>query len=174
PFLGQSLPNFVTTDAAGNLRSYNLYPYTNTGAIIPTIDGGAARDVQSVIVGPDVVTLGRFENASLGFGGGLTPIPGSIHWVMAPSGYPTYLSDVLTGGAVYTFVAATSPTNQSNTVGTIGNAQLGANFSNRTMSFQATITIPSSGSNAGGTWNIGTVNGGAPFSLNSFFGSTSD
>ena len=175
PFLGQALPSLVTTDTAGNLRSYNLYPFTNTGgAIIPTIEGGTARDVQGVTVGSDVITLGRFENASLGFGGGLTPIPGSIHWVMAPSGYPTYLSDVLTGVAAYTLVAATSPTNQSNTVGSIGNAQLSANFTNRTMNFQATITIPSSGSNAGGTWSIGTVASGAPFSLNSFFGSTSD
>src|SRR5690348_9334007 len=31
PFLGQALPSLVTTDAAGNLRSYNLYPFTNTG-----------------------------------------------------------------------------------------------------------------------------------------------
>jgi hypothetical protein len=69
-------------------------------------------------------------------------------------------------------VAATSPTNQNNTVGTIGNASVNANFTNRTMAFGATITIPQSGSNAGGTWQLSANN--VPFSLNAFFGSTSD
>ena len=46
--------------------------------------------------------MGRWDNASLGFGGVGTPIPGGVHWIMAPSGYPMYLSDVLTGTASYT------------------------------------------------------------------------
>ena len=172
PFLGQSTPGSMNFDGT-NLRSYSLYPFAGTaGGLIPTIDGGTLRDSQTVFVGGEPVSLGRYENASLGFGGGLTPIPGSIHWIVANSGYPTYLSDVLTGVAAYTMVAATSPTNQNNTVGTIGNAQLNANFTNRTMQFQATITIPQAGSNAGGTWQLGANN--VPFSLNAFFGSTSD
>ncbi len=67
------------------------------------------------------MTLGRWENASLGIFGAnsAVPVPGSIHWAYADSGFPTYLSDVLTGTVSYTLAAATRPTNQLNTVGAL-------------------------------------------------------
>jgi hypothetical protein len=99
----------------------------------------------------------------------VSPIPGSVHWILAPSGYPTYLADVLTGTASYTLAGNTSPTNQSGSAGSIGNAVLDANFTNRTLNFGLAVSVPG---NAGGNWNMSASN--VPISLNRFFGSTAD
>ena len=97
---------------------------------------------------------------------------GNIHYIYAPSGYPTYLSDVLTGTAVYTLVAATSPTNQLNTTGVLGSATLNVNFTNRTLNLALGINMPAAGGNGGGSWNASANN--VPFSLNTFFATTGD
>jgi len=170
PFLGQAVGSNI--DRPGNeLRGYVAY---GGSGIAPIITGGTPQDVRTLALDGVPVIMGRYENAGLGFFGPGTGsgVPGSVHWIMAPSGYPTYLSDVLTGSATYTLVAATSPTNQNNTGGAFSQATLVANFSNRTLGVDFTVTVPAAGSNAGGQWHVAAS--AVPFSLNSFFASTGD
>ena len=171
PFSGQATESTITRSPTGELRGYISY---GSSGIAPVISGGTSQDVHSVSVDGAQVTMGRYENAGVGFfgSGSAATIPGSIHWIMGPSGYPAYLADVLTGSVTYTLAAATSPTNQSNTIGTLNQATIFANFTNRTMGLDLAVTMPAAGSNAGGQWHLTT--GAVPFSLNSFFASTSD
>jgi hypothetical protein len=171
---GATLPGQATagdiTLSGNDLRGYRAYGASQSG-LSPVIEGGTLRDFQTVAVGNASIIMGRWENASLGFfgTGSQAAIPGSVHWIMAPSGYPMYLADVLTGTASYTLAGATSPTNQNGTAGSIGAATLDANFTNRTLNFGLAVSVPGS---AGGNWNLSASN--VPISLNRFFGSTSD
>ena len=171
PFLGQAVRNDVTL-VGNDLRGYRAYAGSNSG-VAPTIAGGTLREGTQLVLEGANILMGRWENANLGFfGAAESPVPGSIHWIVAPSGYPGYLSDVLTGVASYTLAGATSPTNQNNTVGALGQATINVNFSNRTMAFQASLTMPTAGGVPGGSWTMTAEN--VPVSLNSFFASTAD
>jgi hypothetical protein len=169
PLAGQAVASDVSLEGS-DVRGYRAYVASQSG-LSPAMVGGVATDTSTVTLGNASVTLGRWANASLGFfgSGSATTVPGSIHWIMAPSGYPMYLGDVLTGTASYTLAANTSPTNQAGVAGTIGNAVLDVNFSNRTLNFGLAVTIPG---NSGGNWNMSAAN--VPISLNRFFGSTAD
>ncbi len=171
-FLGQATAADVAAEG-GSFRAYHAYSGSQSD-LAPAIVGGTARDVATVSVGGGAISLGRWENASLGFfgSGSATALPGSVHWIYAPSGYPTYLSDVLTGSATYTLAAATSPTNQLNTAGTLGSATLNVNFTNRTLSAAFSLSLPSASGNPGGSWTMNAD--GVPFALNSFYASTAD
>lgn len=172
-FLGQAVRNDISL-TGNDLRGYRAYAGTQSG-IQPSIAGGTLREGNALVVQGANILYGRWENASLGFfaAGSETLLPGSIHWIVAPSGYPSYLSDVLTGVAAYTLAGATSPTNQDNVAGTLGGqAILNVNFTNRTLGLQASVTMPAHGSTPAGSWQMNADN--VPISLNSFFGSTSD
>ena len=173
PFLGQAVETQVTRSAAGELRGYSSYSGSQSG-IAPSISGGTSQEVRSVQVEGVSITMGRFAGAGLGFfgPGSEASLPGSVHWISAPSGYPGYLADVLTGTATYTLAGNTSPTNQNNTAGTLNQATIFANFTNRTMGLDLAVTMPAAGGNAGGQWHLTT--GAVPFSLNTFFASTGD
>ena len=170
PFLGQSTQEALVLEGIA-LRAYTAYAGSQSN-IKPTIVGGTARDVQTYAAGPTTVTLGRWENASLGIFGAnsAVPVPGSIHWAYAGSGFPTYLSDVLTGSVSYTLAAATAPTNQRNTAGALGSATLNVNFTNRTLNAALGITMPAANGASGGSWNLNASN--VPFALNTFYAST--
>lgn len=173
PFLGQATRPDVTTEGTA-LRGYNAYR-GSLSDLQPAITGGVLRENQTVnLAGGGTIQLGRWEGASLGFSGPASalPVPGNVHWIYGSSGYPTYLSDVLTGTAVYTLVAATQPTNQNNTAGSLGTATLNVNFTNRTLSVNLGVSLPAAGTNGGGTWSA--VANNVPFALNSFFASTGD
>jgi len=173
PFAGQAVQGDVQLSGTA-LTGYNSYSGSQSG-VSPTIFGGTSADVQQVNAGGVTITMGRYANASLGFDGAQgesTAIPGSIHWIYASSGYPAYLSDVLTGTATYTLSQATSPTNQNNTTGSLGSAVLNVDFTNRVLGFNATVSMPSTSSNAGGTWTM-TANQ-VPISFNQFAASTND
>ncbi|HET7731611.1 MAG TPA: FecR domain-containing protein, partial [Usitatibacter sp.] len=165
-FLGQAVRDEVVL-VDNNLRGYRSYAGT-LSQVQPTISGGALREGAAVSVQGANIVYGRWDNASLGFfgAGSETRLPGSIHWIMAPSGFPTFLSDVLTGSATYTLAFATAPTNQENGAGTFGPASLNVNFSNRTLGLQASVAMPT------GNWQLSADN--VPISLNTFYGSTSD
>ena len=169
PFSGQARAGDVVSEG-NNLRGYSAY----SGGIAPFISGGSLRESNQVAVDGAAIYLGRYDNASFGFFGAASgaPIPGSIHWIVATSGYPTYLSDVLTGSAVYTLAAATSPTNQNNSAGTLGSATLSVNFTSRTLGMNASLSIPAAGTNPGGNWQLNATN--VPLAFNSFFASTAD
>jgi hypothetical protein len=172
PLYGQSLPADVVLE--GNaVRSYRSYP---AGVINPTVSGGSQADFGSTSVEGTTITWGRWANASINYFGGsagaATPIPGSIHWMNAPAGYPAYLAEVLTGTATYTLAGGTSPTNQNNVVGSLGSATLNVNFSDRTLGFNAQVSMPAQGASAGGSWTMTANN--VPIALNSFYASTLD
>jgi hypothetical protein len=170
PLYGQSLPADVVLDA-GSVRSYRAYP---GGVVSPTIVGGTAANNGGFEGDGATVSWGRWANAALSFGGGGsgTPINGSIHWINAPSGHPTYLSEVLTGSAVYTMVGNTNPTNQNNVVGSLGSANLNVNFTARTLDFSANVSMPASGPAGAASWGLAANN--VPIALNSFYASTQD
>jgi hypothetical protein len=166
---GQATAGDVTLEG-NDLRGYRAYAASQSG-LTPVITGGTLRDFTNITLANGSILMGRWENASLGFfgGGSAAPMPGSVHWILAPSGYPTYLADVLTGTASYVLAGNTSPTNQNGATGSIGSAVLNANFTNRTLNFGLAVSVPG---NAGGNWNMNASN--VPISLNRFFGSTSD
>jgi hypothetical protein len=173
PFSGQARESQVTRTAGNEMRGYTSYAGTQSG-VSPSITGGTPHEVRSVPIDGAQVVLGRYEGASLGFFGSGTEsgVVGNVHWISAPSGFPAYLADVLTGSATYTLAAATQPTNQNNAAGALNQATLSADFTRRTMSLDLSLSIAAAGANAGGQWHL-TANA-VPFSLNAFFASTSD
>jgi len=172
PVSGQATSGDVVSDGT-SLRSYRSYAGTLSTAS-PTFTGGTARDARAVSAGSTVISLGRWENGSFGYfgAGSATPVAGSAHWIYAASGFPAYLSDVLTGTASYTLAAATSPTNQAGTAGTLGSASLAVNFTNRTLDAAFGLTLPAAGGNPGGAWTLNAQ--GVPIALNGFYASTAD
>ena len=173
PFSGQAVESQVTRTTGNELRGYTSYAGTQSG-ISPSITGGTPRDIRIVPIEGGQIVMGRYEGASLGFFGSGTEagVQGNVHWISGPSGFPAYLADVLTGSATYTLAAATQPTNQNNTPGTLTQATLTADFTRRTMGVDLTLNIGAAGSNAGGQWHLTAT--AVPFSLNSFFASTGD
>ncbi len=169
---GQSLPEETRREGAA-LRGYSSYAGT-LSTLNPAITGGTERDVQTFTNDTLAITVGRHENATFGLlgPGSGAPVPGSVHWIYAGSGFPTYLADVLTGTATYTRVINTSPTNQFNTAGTLSTATLDVNFTNRTLNANIGLSIPSAGTNSGGSWTMAAQD--VPFAFNTFFASTND
>jgi len=171
-FSGQATEGQLRFDG-NDFRGYVSYAGSGSG-IAPGIAGGTPTNGSTVNVDGIGISMGRWDGATLslfGAGSGGTSL-GSIHWIVAPSGYPTYLSDVLTGTAVYNLVGSTSPTNQNGTAGTLGSAQINANFSARTLNMNLAVSIPAAGGNSGGSWQLAADS--VPFTLNSFFTTTGD
>ena len=169
---GQALPGDIVYEGTAT-RGYASYPGAQTG-LEPLVIGGTARGTTSFQNGGLFVTAGRFEDARIRYfdTDPSYTVPGSIHWIQANSGYPVYLSDVLTGTATYARVIATSPTSQSNVVGSLGTATIDVNFTNRTLSPTLAVTMPASGGAAGGSWQISAND--VPFALNTFYATTGD
>jgi hypothetical protein len=168
---GQALPADMTLDGLA-LRSYRAYAGLQSG-LQPTVGGGAAANLQTLDLNGTRVVMGRWDNATLGlYGSANGGLPGSVHFIYAASGYPTYITDVLTGSGTYTLAAATSPTNQNGTAGTLGSARLDVNFSTRTLNANMQVTLPAAAGNAGGSWTLNA--NGVPILLNSFGASTGD
>ena len=168
---GQALQPDIVVEGQ-SLRSYSMYPAVQI-PLRPSIDGGTARDVQSYSSEGVQFNLGRWDGASLGlFGPGTgSAVPSGVHWILSGSGFPAYLSDVLTGTATYNAVAHTQPTSQD-TTGTLTGARLDVNFSSRTLNATIGVTMPVSGSNPGGSWQLTAPD--VPFTFGTFFASTSD
>ena len=171
-----AVPGAMTRDGSGALRAYTAYvgSQSGTGA---NVGGGTAANLQTVTIGGSTtIVLGRWDGASsFGFGGGSGgtggSVAGSVHWAYGGAGFPSYLSDVLTGTVSYTRVAATSPTNQLGTVGNLANALLDVNFTARTLNAVIGITINGGSGAAAGSWTMTANN--VPFTFNSFFASGS-
>ena len=171
PFLSQATTAGLQLTGT-QLRGFAAYEGLQSG-VNAVIGGGTLQNGASVTLSTgETIVLGRTENATFGFFGTGSAVPGSVHWAYAPSGYPPYFSDVLTGTASYVLAAATAPTNQNNTAGSLGSATLNVNFTNRTLSLGMTVTIPGAGGNAGGQWVLSAT--GVPFAGNSFYASTGD
>ena len=172
----QAIPSGITLDSNGALRAYRAYAggQSGTGA---NVVGGTATNLQTVTIGGNTtIVLGRWDGiTSFGFGAGNGGsggnIGGSVHWAYGGAGFPTYLSDVLTGSVSYTRAAATTPTNQFGTQGTLTTAILDVNFTARTLNAVIGVTLPAGGGAAAGSWTLTAAN--VPFSFNTFFASNS-
>jgi hypothetical protein len=169
---GQALQGDIRREGS-SLRGYRMYPGLQVG-LAPSISGGVAQENRSFTSGGLNIYVGRWEGANLGFfgPGSESFVSGSVHWIVSGSGFPAYLSDVLTGTARYTPVIGTSPTNQLNTLGTLTSAQLDVNFSTRRLDANFAVTMPAARGNAGGSWQLTATD--VPFSFGTFFASTSD
>jgi len=172
-FLGQSTQGQLVTEGATTLRGYSSYVGTQS-SFAPAIVGGELREALVAGIGGVLIHMGRFQNASLGFVGAASalPVAGNVHWIYGPAGFPPYLSEVLTGSATYTLATATAPTNQHNTAGVLGSATLNVNFTNRTLGLQIALSVPSAGTNGGGSWGLTASD--VPLTLNSFFATSGD
>ena len=124
PFSGQALESQVTRTTGNEMRGYTSYAGTQSG-ISPSITGGTPRDIRIVPIDGGQIVMGRYEGASVGFFGPGTEagVQGNVHWISAPSGFPAYLGDVLTGSIEGSFVGSG-----------LGGAILGYGISDRTSS----------------------------------------
>jgi hypothetical protein len=174
PFIGQATNADIVNGGSGSdFIGYRSYAGSQAG-VTPTISGGTLRESNVVVVDGMAISYGRWQDASLGFfgAGSGSVVPGNIHYITAASGYPTYLSDVLTGTASYVLVGATSPTNQNNAVGTLASANLNVNFTARMLDLGLSVTMPAQGATPANSWQLNATN--VPLSLNTFFGATGD
>ncbi|MBL0122631.1 MAG: FecR domain-containing protein [Betaproteobacteria bacterium] len=170
-FSDQAAPEQIRLDA-GALRAYSAYAGAQSGTSID-IKGGNVADLQTIIIdGGMTIVLGRWTGvSSLAFSGGNGYVgAGGIHWGYGGTGFPAYLSDVLTGTVSYTRVGATTPTNQLGTTGQLVNTILDVNFTSRTLNATLGITMPTAGGTNGGNWTLQATN--VPFALNSFIAFT--
>lgn len=170
-FGGASFSNQATSDAftldGRNLRGYQAYAGEQSGAVV-TLNGGTIADAGSVTLSAgNIITWGRWSSADgVTITGQELRASGSVHWIYANAGFPTYLSDVLTGTASYQRVGATTPTNQLGTLGALVISILDVNFTARTLNATIGVTIPAAASNAGGSWTLRAAN--LAFASNSF------
>ena len=171
-----ALASAITVEQNGGLRAYTAYAASQSGTGA-NITGGTARDVQIISLGNNTaIAIGRWEGvSSFGFGAGNGgpggTVGGSVHFAYGGAGYPSYLSDVLTGTATYTRQAATTPTNQFGTLGTLTTATLDVNFTARTLNAVIGVTMPAGNGASAGNWNLAATN--VPFALNAFYASGS-
>ena len=170
-FSDQAIPGQIVLDAGtGALRAYTAYAGGQSGTSL-NITGGSAADLQTITIGGSTtVVLGRIANATgLTFSGSTGVVNGgSIHFGYAGSGFPAFLSDVLTGSVSYTRAGATSPTNQFGTTGQLTSSILDVNFTARTLNATLGISMPATNGNS--TWTMQASN--VPFALNSFLAFT--
>lgn len=163
-YSGQALPSGITLEN-GNLRGFTAAPGgSGTSA---TIVGGNIANAGNIDLGDNAsITFGRWNaptsSEALGFG---SLAGGGTHFIYGSSGYPPYLSDVLTGTAIYTQVGGTAPTNQSGASGAITSTLLSVNFTQRLLNATIALSMPT----AAGTSNYTLQATNVPFSLNSFF-----
>ena len=169
-------PTGITLDATGGLRAYTAYAGSQSGTGANVV-GGTASDLATVTIGGNTtIVLGRWNGAtSFGFGAGNGgsggAVGGSVHFAYGGAGFPSYLSDVLTGTATYTRAGATTPTNQLGTLGTLTTSTLDVNFTARTLNAVIGVSMNAGGGAAAGSWNLAANN--VPFSFNTFFASGS-
>ena len=167
----QAIPAEIGLDA-GALRSYSAYAGSQSGTSL-NIQGGTVADLQTITIGDaTTIVLGRWTGVTgVTFTGVNVAVgAGSVHWGYGGSGFPAYLSDVLTGTAAYTRAGATTPTNQAGTLGQLVSSVLDVNFTARTLNATLGITMPAAGGTAGGSWTMQATN--IPFAFNSFLAYT--
>lgn len=174
-YTSQALPADMTLEGAA-LRSYQSYRGIQTAQSL-AIQGGTAVEVQTIDLGgasqaSSQVTIGRWVNPSSFIYSGFAFQPaGSVHFAYGGSGYPAYLSDVLTGTVSYTRAAATTPTNQLGALGTLTSSIFDVNFSQRTLNATLGISMPGASAGAAAdSWTLQAKN--LPFSFNHFFAET--
>ena len=165
-YSGQANASGIILEGA-NLRSFNSAP--GGAGTSATVTGGTIADAQTFDIGNNSsITIGRWVAPSDLNLVGLGRFNGTLattHFAYGGSGYPAYLSDVLTGTVAYQRIGATSPTNENNTTGTLTSAVLSVNFTSRLLN--ATLGVSMAGTPSAPVYSLQATN--VPFSLNSFF-----
>ncbi|MCA3035844.1 MAG: FecR domain-containing protein [Burkholderiales bacterium] len=168
-YSGQATAAQSTFEGTG-LRAFNSV--AGGAGTSATITGGTIAEARTFDIGNNSsITLGRWNSPSNLLLTGLGSFNGpaaTTHFAYGSSGYPPYLSDVLTGTVSYQRIGATSPTNDGGVSGTLTTATLDVNFSARLLN--AALGISMAASPNAPTYNIQATN--VPFSLNSFFAIT--
>jgi len=162
----QALTSQLTLDN-GAVRAYQSYAGSQSGSSL-SVSGGTAADLQTLNLGSGAqIVMGRWDNANniamSGFNG---PVQGSAHFIYGTSGFPAYLSDVLTGTASYTKAGATTPTDNLGTLGTLTSALFDVNFTARTLNTTLGISMGPAGGNPATSWTLQA--NGLPFAFNTF------
>jgi FecR protein len=164
-YSGQAVRSNFTLEANSNgLRGFTSVPAA--GGTSASIVGGTLADAQTIdLGGGSSISLGRWVSPTSATGAGFGSLAGgSTHFIYGNSGYPAYLSDVLTGTVAYTQAGATTPTNQLGATGSITSTLLSVNFTQRLLN--ATIALALGGNN----YTLQAAN--VPFAYNSFFALT--
>jgi hypothetical protein len=165
-YSGQAAPSGVSLEGA------NLRGFTSVGGGAGTsasVNGGNAAESQTFDIGNNSsITIGRWSNpASVNFAGfgSYSGAAATTHFAYGGSGYPAYLSDVLTGTVSYSRIGATTPTNNTGATGTLDSATLSVNFTQRLLN--ATLGVSMAGTPSAPVYSLQATN--VPFSQNSFF-----
>ncbi len=165
----QALTSQMTFDTGSTtaVRGYTSYVGAQAN-VTATIGGGTAAEVQTLDLGSNAqIVLGRWNNVNnLVLPGVSGTVPGSVHFIYGTSGFPAYLSDVLTGTASYTKIGATTPTDQAGALGTLTSAVLDVNFTSRLLNATLGISMPAAAGNAASTYTLQAAN--VPFAFNTF------
>ncbi len=168
-YSGQALASGMTLEN-GNLRGFNSVA-GGFGASA-TITGGTIADSATFDIGNgSSITIGRWNsptNANFAGLGSFTGSPATTHFAYGSSGYPAYLSDVLTGSVSYVRIGATLPTDQNGVTGSITSTLLDVNFTARLLNATIALSMPASGN--AGNYTLTALN--VPFTLNGFFAIT--
>jgi hypothetical protein len=168
-YSGQAVAAGLTLESSA-LRGFNSV--AGGAGTSARVTGGSAAEVQSFDIGnSSSITIGRWNAPTSVLFTGLGSFSGqgaTTHFAYGSSGYPPYLSDVLTGTATYNRVGATSPTNESGVIGSLTTTTLNVNFSSRTLNATIGLTMPTPGTATNYTLQARNV----PFTLNSFFAFT--
>lgn len=170
-FTDQSaLPQMTLENTA--LRAYTAYAGSQSGTSLNVV-GGSATEVQTVDVGGgNKVVFGRITNpTSVSFSAG-SSVTNNVHFAYGGSGFPAYLSEVLTGTVSYTRAGATTPTNQLGTLGQLVSTVLDVNFTARTLNATIGVSMPAGNGVAAGSWTLQATN--LPFVFNTFIAFTGD
>ncbi|MCE2991238.1 MAG: FecR domain-containing protein [Nitrosomonadaceae bacterium] len=168
-YSGQAVAAGLTLESAALRGFSSVAGGAGTSA---RVTGGTAADVQSFDIGnSSSITIGRWNAPTSVLFTGLGSFSGpsaTTHFAYGSSGYPPYLSDVLTGTATYTQVGATAPTNDAGIAGSVTSTTLNVNFSARTLNATIGLNMPAGTTQASYTLQARNV----PFTLNSFFALT--
>ncbi len=168
-YSGQAAGSGITLDGT-NLRGFTSTP--GGAGTSATVTGGFIADAQTFDIGnASSISIGRWVSPTQLRLTGLGSFDGAAattHFAYGSSGYPAYLSDVLTGTVAYTRIGATTPTNEFGGQGSLTSATLNVNFSARLLN--ATLAVAMAGAVGSPSYTLQATN--VPFSLNSFFALT--
>jgi hypothetical protein len=139
------------------------------GGVSANVVGGTIAEAQTFDIGNNsTITIGRWVTPTsatfLGYGD-FAGSAAATHFAYGGSGYPAYLSDVLTGVVAYQRIGATTPTNATGQLGSLTSAVLSVNFTSRLLN--ATLGVSMAGTPSAPTYSLQATN--VPFSLNAFF-----
>ena len=146
----------VTSGSSASLGTTDTGDLVNFSGAFPTDSQGNTTDVTYSIGSAQILDRGEDASAGLRWGrwanGTISVIDGSgvssdqdlfdssLHWVTGSVGQPTPVLPT-TGSASFTLVGNTNPTDNSGNVGTLGSANLSADFNRQTVDADVSLSM---------------------------------